>query len=273
MNDNAQKIRGPVRRLAKLAKRSALGRPIISLTAYDAQTAAWLAACEVDFILVGDSVANVIAGYNSTLPVTLDEMVYHTRMVVRGAQGAPVIGDMPFLSYEVSPEDAVRNAGRFVKEAGAAGVKVEGGGAMLPAISAIIRARIPVLGHVGLTPQSVLQMDGYHVQGKTAEDAERIRLDALALQEAGVFALVLECVPRALAARLTEELAIPTIGIGAGPDCDGQILVTHDLLGWSDKPKHFVKPYADFLGQARQAVSAYIDDVRKGTFPDDAHSF
>jgi 3-methyl-2-oxobutanoate hydroxymethyltransferase len=273
MNDSTTKVPGRVRRLAKLAKRNVLGRPVIALTAYDAQTAGWLADCEVDFLLVGDSLGNVVAGHTSTLPVTMDEMIHHTRMVVRGAQGMPVVGDMPFLSYEVTPEDAVRNAGRFVKEGGAVGVKVEGGCAMLPSIRAIVTARIPVLGHVGLTPQSILQLDGYRVQGKTDADAERIRVDALALQEAGVFALVLECVPRAVAARLTAELAIPTIGIGAGPECDGQILVTHDLLGWSQKPKHFVKPYADFRHDAIAAVKTYINDVRDGAFPDDAHSF
>ena len=262
-----------MRRLAKLAKRSVLGRPIIALTAYDAQTAAWLSTCDVDFILVGDSAANVVAGHKSTLPMTMDEMLYHTRMVVRGAGSMLVVGDLPFLSYEIAPEDAVRNAGRFIKEAGADGVKVEGGASMLPSISAIVRARIPVIGHVGLTPQSVLQMGGYRVQGKTEEDAARIRSDALALQDAGVSALVLECVPGALAAQLTEELAVPTIGIGAGPGCDGQILVTHDLLGWDEKPKHFVKTYADFRNQAVSAVTAYIEDVRAGAFPDDAHSF
>ncbi len=263
----------PARSLAALAARKDGGAKIVALTAYDCLTAAWLAECPVDFLLVGDSVANVIAGHRSTLPVTMDEMIYHTRMVVRGARGMPVVADMPFLSYEVSPDDAVRNAGRFIKEAGADGVKIEGGMDIIPAVERIVRARIPVLGHVGLKPQSVLQMGGYKIQGRTAESAECVRAEALALQEAGVFAIVLECVPRALARRLTRELRVPTIGIGAGNACDGQILVTHDLLGWFEPPKTFVKLYAHFRADAVRAVHAFARDVRAGSFPSPRHSF
>ncbi|MCX7846547.1 MAG: 3-methyl-2-oxobutanoate hydroxymethyltransferase [bacterium] len=264
----------PAASLAALAARKATGEKIVALTAYDYLTASWLAECPVDFILVGDSLGNVIAGYPSTLPVTMDEMVYHTRMVVRGAAHIPVIADMPFLSYEVTPEDALRNAGRLVKEAGAHGVKIEGGEAdVAAAVKKIVRAHIPVLGHVGLKPQSVLQLGGYKVQGRTTQAAERIREEAHALQEAGVFAIVLECVPHLLARQLTRELSVPTIGIGAGNGCDGQILVTHDLLGWFEPPKKFVKLYAHFRTEAIRAVTAFARDVRAGVFPSPRHSF
>ncbi len=262
-----------MRSLNVLQKKKAEQRKIIALTAYDFHTADWLSECPLDFILVGDSVANVIAGHSSTLPVTMEEMLYHTRMTVRGARDIPVIADMPFLSYEIDPLEAVRNAGRFIKDAGAAAVKVEGGSQIIPAVRKMIAAHIPVLGHVGLTPQSILQFGGYIVQGKTAESAEKIKAEALALQEAGVFGIVLECIPRSLAASITGLLAIPTIGIGAGPDCDGQILVIHDLLGWDPHPKKFVKPYAAFRADAQAAVQAFAADVSAGRFPDDDHSF
>ncbi|NLF38625.1 3-methyl-2-oxobutanoate hydroxymethyltransferase [bacterium] len=259
--------------LAGLRAKKTAGEKIVALTAYDCLTASLLAECPVDFILVGDSVANVVLGYSSTLPMTMDEMVYHTKMVVRGAGGVPVIGDMPFLSYELSPEEALRNAGRFIKEAGAAGVKVEGSIDVIPAIRKITSAHIPVLGHVGLKPQSVLELGGYKVQGRTESQARRIRAEARALEEAGVFAVVLECVPRAFAGRLSKALRVPTIGIGAGPACDGQILVTHDLLGWTEKPKKFVKPYASVRAVAREAITAFARDVKAGEFPDAEHSF
>ena len=261
------------RTLAGLRKRREAGRAIVALTAYDCLMASWLAECAVDFLLVGDSLGNVIAGHATTLPVTMDQMAYHTVLVVRGAHGVPVVADMPFLSYEISPVEAVRNAGRLVKEAGAAGVKVEGGMAVIEAVRSMVTARIPVLGHTGLKPQAVLQMGGYKVQGGTRAAAALIRREALALQDAGVFALVLECVPAALAARLTAELKVPTIGIGAGQGCDGQILVTHDLLGWTGQPKKFVKPYADFRRAAQAAVTAFAGDVQAGRFPDAQHSF
>lgn len=259
--------------LAGLRAKKQQRERIVALTAYDWLTASWLAHCPVDFLLVGDSLANVVAGHESTLPVTMDEMVYHTRMVVRGAGGVPVIADLPFLSYEVTPEAAVLNAGRLVKEAGATAVKLEGGAELAPTIERIVRAHIPVLGHLGLTPQSVLELGGYKVQGTHANDAERLRAHARAVQEAGAFALVLECIPGTLAALITADLAIPTIGIGAGPDCDGQILVTHDVLGWFDQPKKFVKQYAHCRQIATAAITAFAADVRAGRFPATEHTF
>lgn len=259
--------------LKQLQIKKADRQKIVALTAYDWQTANWLSGCGLDFILVGDSVANVIAGHGTTLPMTMDEMIYHTRMVVRGAGTIPVIADMPFLSYEIDDCEAVRNAGRFVKEAGATGVKIEGGMQVVSAVRKMVAAHIPVLGHVGLTPQSVLQLGGYTVQGRSNESAEQIKCDAQALQDAGVFGIVLECIPRKLAKELSASLSVPTIGIGAGPDCDGQILVTHDLLGWDESPKKFVKPYAAFRSDAEKAVKSFVSDVQSGAFPDDAHSF
>lgn len=245
----------------------------VALTAYDYQTADWLSECGVDLILVGDSLANAIAGHSSTLPVTMDEMIYHTRMVVRGARDIPVIADMPFLSYEIDEREALRNAGRFIKETGASGVKVEGGMEIIGAVRRMVAAHIPVLGHLGLTPQSILQLGGYKIQGRSEEAAQQIMFDAKALQEAGIFGLVLECIPQTLATDLTAALSIPTIGIGAGPGCDGQILVTYDLLGWDETPRKFVKPYAAFRQNAQTAVKSFVTDVQSGSFPDDAHSF
>ncbi len=259
--------------LTHIKKREQRDTPVIVLTAYDWQTAEWLSDCSVDMILVGDSLGNVIAGHSSTLPVSIEQMIYHTEMVVRGAGGVPVIADMPFLSYEVNDDDALYNTGRMIKEAGATGVKIEGGMNFTSRIKKLVAAHIPVLGHTGLTPQSVLSMGGYKVQGRSEESAERIRQEAYALAEAGVFALVLECVPRTLAKEITESIDIPTIGIGAGPDCDGQVLVTHDLLGWTEKPKSFVQQYASFRTLAKDAVQSFIKDVGEGTFPDDVHSF
>ena len=261
------------RTLFHLQKKKDRKEKIISLTAYDALTAAWLSECDIDFLLVGDSLGNVVAGYESTLPVTMDQMAYHTEIVVRGAVNVPVVADMPFLSYEINPEEAVRNAGRLVKQSGAAGVKIEGGMNIIPAVKKILNAHIPVLGHTGLKPQTVLQLGGYKVQGKTPDAAEIIKEEAKALQDAGVFAVVLECIPGELAREITEELEIPTIGIGAGKECDGQILVTHDLLGWFDKPKKFVKQYSNFRDTAVTSVKTFIEEVNLGEFPNQEHTF
>ena len=259
--------------LAQLRQKKNNNDKIIALTAYDALSAAWLSECDVDFLLVGDSLGNVIAGFNSTLPVTMEQMRYHTELVARGAKNIPVISDMPFLSYEITPEDAVRNAGMLVKQAGASAVKIEGGMNIIPAVKKITDAHIPVLGHTGLKPQTILQLGKYKVQGKTPDTAEIIKEEAKALQEAGAFALVLECIPADLAKEITDELDIPTIGIGAGKYCDGQILVTHDLLGWFEKPKKFVKQYADFRNAAKNAVGNFVNEVKTNKFPEETHSF
>jgi len=259
--------------IANLQTKKKEGCKIVILTAYDWLTASWLSECDVDFILVGDSLANVIAGEKSTLPVTMDEMIYHTKMVVKGAGNIPVIADMPFLSYELDPYEAAKNAGRFIKEAGADAVKIEGGMEIIPAVKKIVSAKIPILGHVGLKPQTVLQLGGYKVQGKTRESAEIIKNDALALQSAGAFAVVIECVEKNAAEDISGKLNIPTIGIGAGAGCDGQVLVTHDMLGWFDNSKKFVKTYANFREQAKKSVGSFINEVRAKVFPDDEHSF
>ena len=259
--------------ISNLQTKKKEGCKIIVLTAYDWLTSSWLSECDVDFILVGDSLANVIAGEKSTLPVTMDEMIYHTKMVVKGAGNIPVIADMPFLSYELDPYEAAKNAGRFIKEAGADAVKIEGGMEVIPAVKKIISAKIPIIGHVGLKPQAVLQLGGYKIQGKTRKSAEIIKNDALALQEAGVFAIVVECVEKAAAADITNKLDVPTIGIGAGAGCDGQVLVTHDMLGWFDDSKKFVKTYTNFRTEAKRAVNSFIGEVRTNIFPDDEHSF
>ena len=259
--------------LFHIQKKKANGEKIISLTAYDALTASWLSECDVDFLLVGDSLANVVAGHESTLPVTMDQMAYHTEIVVRGVKNIPVVADMPFLSYEINPDEAVRNAGRLVKQSGADGVKIEGGMNIIPAVKKITDAHTPVIGHTGLKPQAVLQLGGYKVQGKTPAAAEIIKEEARALQDAGVIAIVLECIPDKLAREITAELQIPTIGIGAGKNCDGQILVTHDLLGWFEKPKKFVKQYSDFRKVAITSVRTFINEVNEGEFPNQNHTF
>lgn len=244
------------------------GQKIVALTAYDAPMARLLNGCGVDVILVGDSVANVKLGYPHTLPVTLNEMIHHTRAVHRGNTRALLVADMPFLTYEYDPVEAVRHVGRLVKEGGAAAVKVEGAGAIMPSIRALIRANIPVMGHVGLTPQSLHRLGGYRVQGRLKGDANRLIADARRLQSAGVFALVLEAVPGPLARRITRSLKIPVIGIGAGPDTDGQIVVLDDVLGFSDGPvPKFVKPYAHLWSAAARAVGRYCLDVRSRRFP------
>jgi len=247
---------------------------ITVLTAYDYPFAHLIDAAGIDIILVGDSVGSVFSGYDNTLPVTLDEMIYHTRAVVRGCQQALVVTDMPFMSYQVDSAEARRNAGRLVKEAGAHAVKLEGGEHMAETIRSIVDIDIPVMGHVGLTPQSVHRMGGFKVQGRQEEQARKILADAKAVEQAGAFSLVLEGIPRDLAKEVTAAVEIPTIGIGAGADCDGQVLVIHDILGLCNKysPK-FVKRYADISTIISQGVSDYIADVKAGDFPTPDHSF
>jgi 3-methyl-2-oxobutanoate hydroxymethyltransferase len=250
------------------------GERISMLTAYDYTTATLLEEAGADSLLVGDSLGMVMLGYENTLQVTMDEMIHHTRAVSRARRRALLIGDMPFLSYHVNVEEAVRNAGRFVQEGKAQAVKLEGGQDVLDKIRAILKAQIPVLGHLGLTPQSVHAMGGFKLQGKNIETARRIIDDALLLQDAGVFGIVLEGVPAELARIVTEKLEIPTIGIGAGPHCDGQVLVIQDLLGMFRRmrPK-FVKTYAQLGDGTVSAVRQYIQEVRSGTFPGPEHSF
>jgi 3-methyl-2-oxobutanoate hydroxymethyltransferase len=247
---------------------------ITCLTAYDYPTARLLDDAGVDILLVGDSVGMAVLGYDSTLPVTLDEMVHHTRAVRRATRRALLVADMSYGSFHLSLDESVRNALRLVKEGGAEAVKVEGGERRIELIARLVDAEIPVMGHVGLTPQSVNALGGFRVQGKTGDAARQVERDARAVEAAGAFSIVLESMPRDLAARITEKLTIPTIGIGAGPDCDGQVLVIHDLLGFGTqhKPK-FVRPYANLSAEITRAVSAYCDDVRNGSFPSDAESY
>lgn len=247
---------------------------ISMLTAYDYSIAALVDGAGVDMILVGDSLGNVVLGYESTLPVTMEDMLHHTGAVSRAAQRAMVISDMPFMSYQASAEEAVRNAGRFMKEAGAHGVKLEGGQEVAEAVRKITASGIPLVGHLGLTPQSVHQLGGYKVQGKDDKTARKLMEDAKALEEAGAFSVVLECVPAQLAGEISRALTIPTIGIGAGVECDGQVLVVNDMLGMFEKytPK-FVKKYAELGTEIRNAVEHYIKDVKDGTFPGKEHSY
>jgi len=244
------------------------------LTAYDYPFARLISEAGIDMILVGDSVGSVFSGYDNTLPVTMDEMIYHTRAVVRGAGQTLVVADMPFMSYQTDLRDARHNAGRLIKEGGAQAVKLEGGENMAETIRTIVDIDIPVIGHVGLTPQSIHRMGGFRVQGRQDEQARRILADARAVEEAGAFALVLEGIPRSLARQITEALSIPTIGIGAGVDCDGQVLVIHDILGLCDKysPK-FIKRYADVSTTISAGIEDYIREVKSGAFPTEAHSF
>lgn len=243
---------------------------IVAVTAYDYAFARLADAAGIDLILVGDSLGMVVQGRANTLPVTMDEMIYHTAMVARATRRALVIGDMPFMAYQASTVEAIRNAGRFVKEAGAAAVKLEGGAPVSPLIQAIVDAGIPVQAHIGLTPQSVHQMGGYRVQ----RDAQRLLEDALKVAAAGAFSVVLEGIPTAIAAEISRKLAIPTIGIGAGPACDGQILVLHDLLGLSERrvPK-FVKAYRNLAGDVREGLAEYGQEVRQGRFPAPEHCY
>jgi 3-methyl-2-oxobutanoate hydroxymethyltransferase len=255
-------------RAAKAAR-----RPIVMITAYDAPSARLVDEAGVDVILVGDSLGMVVLGHDSTLPVTMDDMVYHTRAVVRGATRALVVADMPFMSFQLTAEEALRNAGRLMSEGGAHAVKLEGGAAVVPTVARITGAGIPVMGHVGLTPQSVHQMGGYKVQAREAAAALTLLEDCRAMQDAGAFAIVLECIPTELAAMVSAELDIPTIGIGAGAGCDGQVQVFHDLLGLGGEfaPRH-AKRYADIGAAIRSAVETYANDVRDGAFPTAAES-
>jgi 3-methyl-2-oxobutanoate hydroxymethyltransferase len=260
--------------LLDIYKKKAEGRKITMLTAYDFPTAQIVDQAGIDMILVGDSLGMVVQGVTSTLPVTMEEMLYHTKLVSRATASAMVVGDMPFLSYQTSKADAVNNAGRFLKEAGAEAVKLEGGTQMADAIRAIVEAGIPVLAHIGLTPQYVHMLGGFKVQGKGEAAREKILADARAVQDAGAFSVVLEAIPSSLAKEIQALLHIPTIGIGAGPDCDGQVLVIHDLLGLFDRftPK-FVKKYANLKELALSAVKEYKQDVEGGKFPSEDQSF
>ena len=250
------------------------GTPITMVTCYDFTFARLVEQADIDAVLVGDSLGNVIQGQTTTIPVTLEDIIYHTRAVMRGNSGAHVIADMPFMSYQADPTEGVRNAGRLLKEAGAQAVKIEGGTSVAPTIERMVEAGIPVVGHLGLTPQSVHKFGGYRVQGRGDEARERLLEDARALEEAGVYALVLEMVPAELAAEITETIGIPTIGIGAGSETSGQVLVIYDLLGLdkSFTPK-FLKRYADLESSAVDALEAYRDEVVDREFPTDDHSF
>lgn len=258
----------------RLRRMKARGQRITMLTAYDATFARMFDDAGIHVLLVGDSLGMVVQGQDSTLPVTVDEVIYHTRAVARGNQHSLIVGDMPFMSYQVDGTDALRNAGRFLSEGGAHAVKLEGGEVVAPTIARIVGAGIPVMGHVGLTPQSVHAMGGFRVQGKTEEQAQRVLDDARAVEEAGAFAVVLEGIPAPLAAQVTEALSIPTIGIGAGVDCDGQVLVCYDLLGLTPdlRPK-FVKRYAEMFEEGVEAAKRYAEEVQSGAFPQPAHSF
>jgi 3-methyl-2-oxobutanoate hydroxymethyltransferase len=253
---------------ATLLEMKRKGEKIVALTCYDASMARLLNEQEIDVALVGDSVGNVKLGHENTIPVTLDDMLHHVRAVKRGNSRALLVADMPYLTYESDPKEAIRNAGRLVKEGGAEGVKVEGGLEVVPSIKAMVQTNIPVMGHLGLTPQAIHRLGGYRVQGKNQQDAERMVTQARILEGAGIFALVLEAVPPALAKEITRKVSVPTIGIGAGADCDGQILVLDDMLGLSEgAPPKFVRQYATLRAEAGRAVRQYRDDVRKKKFP------
>lgn len=259
--------------LDTLRKMKQAGQRIASLTAYDYSFARLLEAAAVDVVLVGDSLGNVIQGQATTVPVTLDEMVYHTRCVARGLDRALLLADLPFLSYQESPQQALRSAGRLMKEGLAHMVKLEGGAAMAPTVEFLVARGVPVCGHLGLTPQSVHQLGGYKVQGRGETAAQRLRDDALALQQAGAALLVLEAVPRALAAQITRELDIPTIGIGAGVDCDGQVLVLQDALGMNPAPARFVRNFLVGRDDLGAAIAAYVRAVKDGSFPAAEHGY
>jgi len=274
-NGNSSKVTVPeLLQRKSLAADSTNKKKITCLTAYDYPTARLMDEAGVDVVLVGDSVAMVVLGYESTLPLSMEESLHHTKAVRRGVQRALVVADMPFGTYQGDVNEALKNAVRFVKEAGAEAVKVEGGERRLEVIARLTEAEIPVMGHVGLTPQSVNAMGGYRVQGKTAVGAEQLLRDARAVEAAGAFSIVLEGIPRELAAEITKSVRIPTIGIGAGPDCDGQILVLHDLLGLTfQEPPKFARRYANVGEVISQAVREYCADVQGGTFPSDAESY
>ncbi len=260
--------------LTELLEMKARHQPIVMVTAYDAPGGRLADGAGADLILVGDSAAMVVLGHDSTVPATMDEMIVLTRAVTRGARRPLVIADMPFGSFQVSDEQAVENGVRFLKEAGAEAVKVEGAGPTLSRVQALVGAGVPVMAHIGLTPQSATMLGGFKAQGRTAEKARRLLDDALALEAAGAFALVLEAVPAPVAARITAALTIPTIGIGAGVDCDGQVLVWHDLLGlYEGRAPRFVKQYADLATEITRALEAYADDVRARRFPAEQHTY
>ncbi|MHA1615074.1 MAG: 3-methyl-2-oxobutanoate hydroxymethyltransferase [Candidatus Thorarchaeota archaeon] len=250
------------------------GKKIVMLTAYDAPTASILSECGVDMILVGDSVGNTLLGYESTIPVTLDDVIHHSAAVARAKPDCLIIGDMPFMSYKVSIEQALENCSLMLQEGGAEAVKIEGAGRAVDTVRAVVDTGIPVMGHIGLTPQSIFQLGGYRVQGRTAEMTEALVEQAKALEDAGAFSIVIELVPSETAKVITESINIPTIGIGAGPHCDGQVLVLWDMLGLFEdfKPK-FVKQYANIRNVIKVAVKEYSEEVRKGVFPESEHSF
>jgi 3-methyl-2-oxobutanoate hydroxymethyltransferase len=264
-------MRVTIQQLKEMKQR---GEKITMLTAYDYTSAKLVDQAGVPVILVGDSLGMVVLGYDSTLPVTMEDMLHHTKAVARGAAQALIVGDMPFMTYQASPEDALRNAARFLQEGNAQAVKLEGGEHMASTVKRLVQVGIPVMGHIGLTPQSINQFSGYKVQGKSKAAAAQLLRDAQALQDAGAFSIVLESIPAALAKLITEQLSIPTIGIGAGPHCDGQVQVFHDMLGlYPDfAPKH-AKQYANLSEALRTAVAAYMAEVKSGAFPTMKHSY
>jgi 3-methyl-2-oxobutanoate hydroxymethyltransferase len=268
MQTSTKKVRIP-----DLLRSKRQGRKITVLTAYDATMAALLDRAGIDALLVGDSLGMVVLGHDTTIPVTLDAMIHHTAAVARGSKRALIIADMPFLTYQISEEETLRNAGRLMQEGGAHAVKLEGGRAVAPVVRRLVETGIPVMGHLGLTPQSVHQLGGYGAVGKTSAEADQMLEDARILEAAGAFAVVLESIPAELAARITSEISIPTIGIGAGPECDGQVLVSYDAFGLFDRfvPK-FVKQYADLGQTIVKGAQEYIRDVQDGAFPAEEHS-
>ncbi len=261
-------------RITHLKKMKEQGQKITMLTAYDYPTARLEDEAGIDIMLVGDSLGMVVLGYEDTVPVTMEDMIHHTKAVARGTERALVVGDMPFMSFQVSVEDTMKNAGRLLKEGMAQAVKLEGGEEVLPQTRALVKAGIPVMGHLGLTPQSVNQLGGFKVQGKEVAEAKKLIDDARLLEEAGIFSLVLECIPAPLAREITSELKVPTIGIGAGPDCDGQVLVVHDMLGMYQRfVPRFVRRYGEIGESMKEAFQRYMEDVRNGKFPAESESF
>lgn len=260
--------------ILSLKSKKEKGEPITMLTAYDYPTGLLVDQAGIDIILVGDSLAMVVLGHENTVAVTMDEMLHHCKAVARGAKNPLLVGDMPFMSYQVDVKEAIRNAGRFLKEGGMDVVKLEGGRDMAPTVKGIVDAGIPVMGHIGLTPQTISKLGGYRVQGKDIATAKALIDDGLALEEAGAFSLILEAIPGPVARLITERVGIPTIGIGAGPDCDGQVLVTHDLIGLFDRfvPK-FVKQYTNTFSSIIEALESYRDEVVAGTFPGPEHGY
>jgi 3-methyl-2-oxobutanoate hydroxymethyltransferase len=247
---------------------------ISMLTAYDTSFASLIDASGIEMVLVGDSLGMVLLGYDSTIPVTMEEMLHHCSAASRGVKRAVLVGDMPFMSYQVSESEAITNAGRFLKEAGCDAVKLEGGTEMCDTVKAIVRAGVPVMGHIGLTPQTASQLGGYKVQGRDTDSARKLLQSARDLEAAGVFSIVLECIPAQLSEAITKAVSIPTIGIGAGKHCDGQVLVTHDMVGMFEKfIPSFVKQYVNLAPQIKEAVTAYHEEVKNGSFPDEEHSF